>query len=111
MPKGLGVISNYKLYENRCGDITSGCVQLDVRWIDQSTSLPSGLEQMLLIYPYIYVDTPTWDVTETQGNKLIFKRLVAANPTGGIMSPLYLNGETWTKGRTVLSRKYSSKTV
>ena len=27
------------------------CVHLDVCWINQSTSLPSGLKQMLLIYP------------------------------------------------------------
>ena len=45
----------------------NGCVHLDVCWIDQRTSLPSGLQQMLLIYPsYIYDDFPTCDVTQTQ---------------------------------------------
>ena len=45
-PTGVGVMSRYKL--KIClflcfSDITSGRVQLDVRWIDQSTGLPSGL--------------------------------------------------------------------
>ena len=45
----VSVISRWK------SDVTSGRVHLDVCWVDQSTSLPSGLQ---LTYPsYIKVDT------------------------------------------------------
>ena len=40
MPRGVSMISRYK---SASSDITSGLVHLDVCWIDQSTSLPSGL--------------------------------------------------------------------
>ena len=48
MPPGVSVISRYKHFWKSSTDITSGCVYLRVRWIDQSTSLPSGLQQTVV---------------------------------------------------------------
>ena len=46
-----GVISWYKpFWKSSPYDITGGRVHQDVCWIDQSTSLLSGLYQTLLIY-------------------------------------------------------------
>ena len=46
------VISTYKpFYKAMSSDIPSGRVHLDVCWIDQSASLPSLMQLMLLIYP------------------------------------------------------------
>jgi PKD repeat protein len=43
-PAGMSVICRYEpFFKSASSDITSGRVHLDVRWIDQSTSLPSGL--------------------------------------------------------------------
>ena len=55
-------------------DITGGRVYLDVCWIDQSTSLPSGLQQT----SYIQVATPTCDVRRG------LQRLITLTP-GGII--------------------------
>jgi hypothetical protein len=45
MPPGVSVIRHYKLFENLpfpvFSEVKSGSVHLDVRWIDQCTSLPS----------------------------------------------------------------------
>jgi hypothetical protein len=67
MPAGAIVVRHFSL--SLCfSDITSRRVHLDVCWIDQSNSLPSGLQQMLLFYPScVLVNTPTCDVTKTQG--------------------------------------------
>ena len=86
---GVSEVSHYKqFWKSASSDITSGRVNLDVRWIDQSISLPRGLYQVLLIYPsYIYVDAPTRDVRRGRFSK----RLVAANHTHtwwNNMSPL-----------------------
>ena len=44
MPPGVSVISPYKPFgKSASSDITGGHVHLDVCWIDQSPSLPSGL--------------------------------------------------------------------
>ena len=44
MPPGASVISHYKqFWKSASSDSKGGCVHLDVCWIDQSTSLPSGL--------------------------------------------------------------------
>ena len=52
MPPAVIVISLYKPFrKSDYYDITGGRVHLNVCWIDQSTSLPSGLQKMLLIYP------------------------------------------------------------
>ena len=54
-----------------------GSVHLDVCLIDQSTSLPSGLKQTLLLYPSNMVDTPTCDVIRGR----FFKTACKANHT------------------------------
>ena len=47
-----GVIGLYKpFWKSAPYDITDGRVHLDVCWVGQSTSLPNGLQQTLLICP------------------------------------------------------------
>ena len=77
-----------EFYFSCCGpyDITGGCVHLDLCWIDQSTSLPSGLQQTMLIYPsHIQVDTPTCDIKRGRfpngSQRLITPHLVACHGT------------------------------
>ena len=67
MPEAI--TSRLKICLSLCpSDIAFGRVYLDVCGIDQSTSLPSGLAQMVLIFPsHIYVETPTSDITIAQG--------------------------------------------
>ena len=49
---GVTVFSRYKqFWKSASSDITRWDVKLNVCWIDQSTSLPSGLQQKLLISP------------------------------------------------------------
>jgi hypothetical protein len=87
------ILLKVRWHATRCGviskplsgsyDITGGLVHLDVCWIDQSTCLPSGLSQTLLIYPsHISLHTPTCHVIRGRFPKL----LVAANhnTTGGM---------------------------
>ena len=57
--KPMDILANFNIvkvpwHATRCGGhyITSWCVHLDVGWIDQSTNLPSGLSQTLLVYPW-----------------------------------------------------------
>jgi len=51
MPPGVSAISHSKRFQKPVGmallDITRGSVHPDVWWIDQPTSLPSGLSQLV----------------------------------------------------------------
>ena len=64
-------------------EITSGRVHLDVCWVDQCTSLPSGLTQMLLIYPSIHHTHSKWTLplgmSLRHRKRQIFQGLVMAN--------------------------------
>ena len=92
------LIVNRPLMTSQVGVSTQMC-----RWIDQSSSLPSGPEQTLLIYPsHIQVDTPTCDVIRGRfsmhpvARHGTFKQSQPSDQLDQLVSTSYLLAEAWS---------------